>query len=131
MKRRGGSRKKREGSSQKMKNDVRKRGESRPNIHRVDGGTIFLLPLAVEYSHRIKCLWRLSGQDCYRRNLWDGVPTDPVARLRFNAERLVGSAIVQAYNVTTEEGHVMLFGKRARLPSLPYDGLTTSITSLL
>ena len=34
----------------------------------------------------------------------NSIPTDPAEKLRYNAEKLVTSAVVQAYDVVLEEG---------------------------
>ncbi|OQD72493.1 hypothetical protein PENDEC_c021G06128 [Penicillium decumbens] len=78
-------------------------------IHRVDGNTNTLLT-SVEYKlpHKLSVatlrmglrpmdLWR----DLVRPNK---IPTDQEAKLRYNAERLVCSAIVQEYHVMIQEG---------------------------
>ncbi|KAJ5993340.1 hypothetical protein N7451_009064 [Penicillium sp. IBT 35674x] len=78
-------------------------------IHRVDGNTNTLLT-SVEYKppHKLSVaalrlglrpmdLWK----DLVRSNK---IPTDQEAKLRYNAERLVCSAIVQEYHVMIQEG---------------------------
>ncbi|KAJ5143699.1 uncharacterized protein N7515_002486 [Penicillium bovifimosum] len=92
-------------------------------IHRVDGNSTTVLT-TVEYKppHKLPvATFRLGLRPM---NLWkdmvrsNKIPTDQDAKLRYNAERLVCSAIVQEYHVMIQEG-------------LEYSYLTTGIIRVL
>lgn len=78
-------------------------------IHRVDGSTNSLL-LTVEYKPPQKLSVETLRAGLRPMELWEEmvkcntVPTDPAEKLKYNAERLVDSAMVQAYDVMIEEG---------------------------
>ncbi|PWY82241.1 hypothetical protein BO70DRAFT_336669 [Aspergillus heteromorphus CBS 117.55] len=78
-------------------------------IHRVDGNTTTLLT-SVEYKppHKLSVATLRMGlrpmelwKDMVRSNK---IPTDQAAKLRYNAERLVCSALAQEYHVMIQEG---------------------------
>ncbi|KAJ5768136.1 hypothetical protein N7533_000719 [Penicillium manginii] len=92
-------------------------------IHRVDGNTNTLL-VSVEYKppHKLSVATLRMGlrpmdlwKDLVRSNK---IPTGQEAKLRYNAERLVCSAIVQEYHVMIQEG-------------LEYSYVTNGITRVL
>ncbi|KAJ5589469.1 hypothetical protein N7537_012147 [Penicillium hordei] len=92
-------------------------------IHRVDGNTHTLLATA-EYKppHKLSmedfCLG-LREMDLYKDIVRSNkIPTDKEAKLRYDAERLVCSAIVQEYHVMIQEG-------------LEYSYVTTGIARVL
>ncbi|KAJ5220842.1 uncharacterized protein N7469_009729 [Penicillium citrinum] len=78
-------------------------------IHRVDGNTNSILT-TVEYKppHKLSVTTLLMG--LRPMDLWkelvrsNKIPTDQNAKLKYNAERLVCSAIVQEYHVMIQEG---------------------------
>lgn len=85
---------------------------SRPDqfcIHRVDGNTNTLLT-TVEYKPPHKLSVENLRVGLRPMEFWktvvkpDTTPTDEEGKLRYNAERLVGSAIVQEYHVMIQEG---------------------------
>lgn len=102
-------------------------------IHRVDGSANTLL-LTVEY----KPPHKLSVENLRARlrpmNLWEElvqkshIPTDPAEKLQYNAEVLVNSAVVQAYDVMIEEGRaysILTNGLARVLLHVPYDDPAT------
>lgn len=78
-------------------------------IHRVDGNTNTLLT-TVEYKppHKLPVATLRMGlrpMDLWKKMVRSNkIPTDQDAKLRYNAERLVCSAIVQEYHVMIQEG---------------------------
>ncbi|KAJ9211285.1 hypothetical protein DTO166G4_7118 [Paecilomyces variotii] len=78
-------------------------------IHRVDGRSTTLLT-TVEYKPHHKLPVATLRMGLRPMNLWkemvksNKVPTDKDAKLRYNAERLACSAIVQEYHVMIQEG---------------------------
>ncbi|KAL4872560.1 hypothetical protein BDV12DRAFT_133885 [Aspergillus spectabilis] len=78
-------------------------------IHRVDGDTTTLLT-TVEYKPPHKLPVATLRMGLRPMDLWkdmvksNKIPTDQEAKLRYNAERLVCSAIVQEYHVMIQEG---------------------------
>lgn len=87
-------------------------GQSRPDqfcIHRVDGNTNTILT-SVEYKppHKLPVATLRAGlrsMDLWKKMVRSNkIPTDQVAKVRYNAERLVCSAIVQEYHVMVQEG---------------------------
>ncbi|KAK1144120.1 hypothetical protein N8T08_005782 [Aspergillus melleus] len=101
-------------------------GYSRPDkfcIHRVDGSTTS--PLAfMQYKPPHKLAAAALRMSLRPRDLWKDmvrsteIPTDQEARLKYNAERLAYSAIVQEYHVMIQEG-------------LEYSYVTNGITRVL
>lgn len=107
------------------------------SIHRVDGNTPTVLT-TVEYKppHQLPVvtlrmglrpmeLWMELWKEMVRSNK---IPTDQDAKLRYNAERLVCSAIVQEYHVMIQEGleYSYLTNGNARvLLRVPRDDPTT------
>ena len=58
----------------------------------------------------------------------NSIPTGPAEKLRYNAEKLVNSAIVQAYDVMIEEGcaySILTNGLARVLLHVPYDDPAT------
>ncbi|KAK5790552.1 hypothetical protein VI817_007839 [Penicillium citrinum] len=92
-------------------------------IHRVDGNTDTLLT-SVEYKPPHKLSVAILRMGLRPMDLWkdlvrsNKIPTDQEAKLRYNAERLVCSALVQEYHVMIEEG-------------LEYSWVTNGITRVL
>ncbi|KAJ5544138.1 hypothetical protein N7494_005417 [Penicillium frequentans] len=92
-------------------------------IHRVDGNTNTLLT-TVEYKPHHKLPDATFRMGLRPMDLWkkmvrsNKIPTEHDAKLRYNAERLVCSAIVQEYHVMIQEG-------------LEYSYLTNGITRVL
>ncbi|OQD78749.1 hypothetical protein PENANT_c084G07588 [Penicillium antarcticum] len=92
-------------------------------IHRVDGNTNTLLT-SVEYKPPHKLSVATLRMGLRPMDLWkdlvksNKIPTDPEAKLRYNAERLVCSALVQEYHVMIQEG-------------LEYSYVTNGITRVL
>ncbi|KAJ5922992.1 hypothetical protein N7516_010695 [Penicillium verrucosum] len=92
-------------------------------INRVDGNTHTILTTA-EYKppHKLSvedCRLGLREMDLYKEIVWPNkFPTEEAAKLRYNAERLVCSAIVQEYHVMIQLG-------------LEYSYLTTGIVRVL
>ncbi|KAF3018783.1 hypothetical protein E8E15_008547 [Penicillium rubens] len=78
-------------------------------IHRVDGNTTTVLT-TVEYKppHKLPVATLRMGlrpMDLWKKMVRSNkIPTDQDAKLRYNAERLVCSAIVQKYHVMIQEG---------------------------
>jgi serine/threonine protein kinase len=102
-------------------------------IHRVDGSTNSLL-LTVEYKPPHKLSVETLRAGLRPMELWEEmvkcntVPTDPVEKLRYNAERLVDSAMVQANDVMIEEGRadaILTNGLARVLLHVPYDDPAT------
>ncbi|KAL4994947.1 hypothetical protein BDV10DRAFT_142818 [Aspergillus recurvatus] len=102
-------------------------------IHRVDGSTNSLL-LTVEYKPPHKLSVETLRAGLRPMELWEEmvkcntVPTDPMEKLRYNAERLVVSAIVQAFDVMIEEGRadaILTNGLTRVLLHVPYEDPTT------
>ncbi|KAJ6101887.1 hypothetical protein N7486_004314 [Penicillium sp. IBT 16267x] len=102
-------------------------------IHRVDGSTNSLL-LTVEYKPPHKLSVETLRAGLRPMELWEEmvkcntVPTDHVEKLRYNAERLVDSAMVQAYDVMIEEGRadaILTNGLARVLLHVPYDDPAT------
>ncbi|OQD78160.1 hypothetical protein PENDEC_c001G03049 [Penicillium decumbens] len=124
------------GGNEPIKADTSQPLHPRPDqfcIHRVDGNTNTLLT-TVEYKppHKLPVanlrvglrpmdLWK----DMVRSNK---IPTDQDAKLRYNAERLVCSAIVQEYHVMIQEGleySYLINGLARVLLRVPQDEPTT------
>lgn len=102
-------------------------------IHRVDGNTSTLL-LTVEYKPPHKLSVENLRAGLRPMELWENlvkrntIPTDPEEKLRYNAERLVNSAIVQEYHVMIEEGREYSYvtnGLARVLLYVPYDDPST------
>ncbi|CEL07679.1 hypothetical protein ASPCAL10835 [Aspergillus calidoustus] len=102
-------------------------------IHRVDGSTNSLL-LTVEYKPPHKLSVETLRAGLRPMELWEEmvkcntVPTDPMEKHRYNAERLVDSAIVQAFDVMIEEGRadaILTNGLARVLLHVPYEDPTT------
>ncbi|KAJ5471927.1 hypothetical protein N7539_008496 [Penicillium diatomitis] len=92
-----------------------------------------LILLTVEYKPPHKLSVETLWAGLRPMELWEEifkcntVPTDPVEKLRYNAERLVDSAIVQAYDVMIEEGRAdaILTNGLARVLHVPYNDPAT------
>ena len=109
---------------------------SRPDqfcIHRVDGNTNTLLT-TVEYKPPHKLSVENLRVGLRPMEFWktvvkpDTTPTDEEGKLRYNAERLVGSAIVQEYHVMIQEGLEYSYvtnGLALVLLRVPYDNPST------
>ncbi|KAJ5841399.1 hypothetical protein N7534_011229 [Penicillium rubens] len=102
-------------------------------VHRVDGNTTTLLT-TVEYKppHKLPVATLRIG--LRPMDLWkdmvksNKIPTDKEAKLRYNAERLVCSAIVQEYHVMIQEGLEYSYvtnGIARVLLRVPYDDPST------
>ncbi|KAF3000593.1 hypothetical protein E8E15_000234 [Penicillium rubens] len=106
-------------------------------IHRVDDRTITLLT-TVEYKppHKLPVVTLRMG--LRPMDLWkdmvksNKIPTSKEAKLRYNAERLVCSAIVQEYHVMIQEGLEFSYvtnGIARVLLRVPHDDPSTLTTS--
>lgn len=100
-------------------------------IHRVDGSTNSLLT-TVEYKPPHKLSVESLRAGLRPMNFWqsgpaDTIPTDAAEKLRHNAERLAGSAIVQEYHVMIQEGleYSYVTIGLARVLQVPYDDPST------
>ncbi|KAJ5294565.1 hypothetical protein N7508_009386 [Penicillium antarcticum] len=99
----------------------------------MDGSTNSLL-LTVEYKPPHKLSVETLRTGLRSMEMWEEmvncntVPTDPVEKLRYNAKRLVDSAIVQTYDVMIEEGRadaILTNGLARVLLHVPYDDPAT------
>lgn len=101
-------------------------------IHRVDGSTNSLLT-TVEYKPPHKLSVESLRTGLRPMNFWqsgpaDTIPTDAAEKLRHNAERLAGSAIIQEYHVMIQEGleySYVTIGLARVLLQVPYDDPST------
>lgn len=101
-------------------------------IHRVDGSTNSLLT-TVEYKPPHKLSVESLRAGLRPMNFWqsgpaDTIPTDAAEKLRHNAERLAGSAIIQEYHVMIQEGleySYVTIGLARVLLRVPYDDPST------
>jgi hypothetical protein len=98
------------------------------------GGSTNSLLLTVKYKPPHKLSVETLRAGLRPMELWEEmvkcntVPTDPVEKLRYNAERLVDSALVQVYNVMIEEGRadaILTNGLARVLLHVLYDDPTT------
>ncbi|GIK05139.1 hypothetical protein Aspvir_009241 [Aspergillus viridinutans] len=109
---------------------------SRPDqfcIHRTDGNTTTLLT-TVEYKPPHKLSVENLRAGLRPMNFWDEVvqpetiPTDKKEKLKYNAERLAGSVLVQEYHVMIQEGLEYSYvtnGLALVLLRVPYDDPST------
>ncbi|CAG7936306.1 unnamed protein product [Penicillium salamii] len=102
-------------------------------VHRVDGSTDTLLT-SVEYKPPHKLPVEALRVGLREMDLWEylvrsnKIPTDQAEKLRYNAERLVCSAIVQEYHVMIQEGLEYSYvtnGVARVLLRVPYDDPST------
>ena len=113
--------------------DVRRPRPDQFCLHRVDGNTNSLL-LIVEYKPPHKLSVENLRAGLRPMELWeelvrkDTIPTDPAAKLQYNAERMATSAVVQAYDAMIQEGcaySILTNGLARVLLYIPYDDPAT------